>query len=393
MAIELKLPRLGQGMEFGTIVRWLRSEGDHVERGEPLYEVDTDKVSQEVEADVSGVLLKINVPRGEVAVGRTVAYIGQEGESVPDDAPEPAGEIPHIAVAPSPLAPQRPSGREGRVSASPRARRIAGERGLDIAAVTGSGPGGRIVAGDLDQAAVTVREPSQVGPSSARTQVEARPLTTIRRTIARRLTEAWQVPAFQLSRSIDMASAQALLARRHELEPDVHATLTDLLAKVCAVALMRHPDVNVEYTEDALLVHPEADVGIAVATQRGLVVPVIRQADRRTLAEIAAVRAGLVERARAATLEAADLEGGSFTISNLGMFAVEQFTAVLNPPQAMILAVGATQDRVVAVDGNPAVRPMMTVVLTVDHRAVDGAQAAAFLQTVTKVLQEPGLAL
>ena len=374
MATELKLPRLGQGMESGTIVRWLRSEGDHVERGEPLYELDTDKVTQEVEADVSGVLLKINVPRGEVAVGRTVAYIGRPGESVPDGPVEREG----------PSAPQRPSGRDGRVSASPRARRIARERGVDLAAVTGSGPGGRILAGDVDRAVVTAPVTSQV---------EARPLTAVRRTIARRLTEAWQVPAFQLSRSIDMESARALLARRHELEPDVHTTLTDLLAKVCAVALMRHPDVNVEYSEDALLVHPDADVGIAVATQRGLVVPVITRADRRTLSEIAAVRAGLVERARSATLEAADLEGGSFTISNLGMFAVEQFTAVLNPPQAMILAVGATQDRVVAVDGSPVVRPMMTVVLTVDHRAVDGAEAAAFLQTVTNLLQEPGLAL
>jgi pyruvate dehydrogenase E2 component (dihydrolipoamide acetyltransferase) len=279
------------------------------------------------------------------------------------------------------------------VNASPRARRIAREHGLDIAAVTGSGPGGRIVASDVDQAVVTAPEPSQVGPPSARTQVEARPLTTIRRTIARRLTEAWQVPAFQLSRSIDMESAQALLARRHTLEPDVHPTLTDLLAKVCAVALMRHPDANVEYTEDALLLHPSADVGIAVATQRGLVVPVITRAERRTLSEIAAIRARLVQRARAAALEAADLEGGSFTISNLGMFAVEQFTAVLNPPQAMILAVGATQDRVVAVDGNPVVRLMMTAVLTVDHRAVDGTEAAAFLQTVTNLLQEPGLAL
>ena len=389
MAVELKLPRLGQGMESGTIVRWLRSEGDHVERGEALYELDTDKVTQEVEADVAGVLLKISVRLGEVAVGRTVGYIGREGESIPADQPERADEIPHSALTPSLPAPPRPSRRRGRVSASPRARRIAGERGVDIAAVTGTGPGGRIVAGDLDRAVVEAPEPLQ----AARAQVEARPLTTIRRTIARRLTEAWQVPAFQLSRSIDMESAQALLARRHELEPDVHPTLTDLLTKVCAVALIRHPDVNVEYTEDALLVHPEADVGIAVETQRGLVVPVISRADRRTLSEIAAVRAGLVERARAATLEAAELEGGSFTISNLGMFAVEQFTAVLNPPQAMILAVGATQDRVVAVDGNPVVRPMMTVVLTVDHRAVDGAEAAAFLQTVTKLLQEPGLAL
>ena len=384
MAIELKLPRLGQGMESGTIVRWLRSEGDRVERGEPLYELDTDKVTQEVEADVSGVLLKIDVPRGEVAVGRTVAYIGRPGESVPDGPPEPEGEIPRVPLAPSPSPPQRPSRRGGRVSASPRARRIARERGVDLAAVAGSGPGGRVVAGDVDQAVATAPVASQV---------EARPLTAIRRTIARRLTEAWQVPAFQLSRSVDMESARALLARRHELDPDVHTTLTDLLAKVCAVALMRHPDVNVEYSEDALIVHPDADVGIAVATERGLVVPVITRADRRTLSEIAAVRAGLVERARAATLEAADLEGGSFTISNLGMFAVEQFTAVLNPPQAMILAVGATQDRVVAVDGNPVVRPMMTVVLTVDHRAVDGADAAAFLQTVTNLLQEPGLAL
>jgi pyruvate dehydrogenase E2 component (dihydrolipoamide acetyltransferase) len=362
MATEVKLPRLGQGMETGTILRWIRSEGDHVEQGEPLYELDTDKVTQEVEADVSGFLLQVVVPAGEVEVGRTVAYIGREGESAP-------------------------AGRSA--SASPRARRLARELGLDLAAVTGSGPGARIVAGDVQRASATAERPA--APAIA--AEEARPLTTVRRTIARRLTEAWQAPAFQLSRSVDMTRSQALRVRRRELEPGVHLTLTDVLTKFCAVALVRHPEVNVQYADDALLFQHSANIGIAVAAPAGLVVPVVKRAEHMSLDEIAVVRAGLVERARAGGLEQDDLEGGTFTISNLGMFGVEQFIAVLNPPQAAILAVGATEDKVVARNGVPVVRPTMTMTLTVDHRAIDGAAAAGYLQTVTRLLEEPDLAL
>ncbi len=377
-------------MESGTIVRWLKGESERVEKGEALYELDTDKVTQEVEAEADGVLLKILVRTGEVPVGTPVAFIGRAGEELPDapavdevtmPEPEPQrSEAPAAAVRP-------PAG--GRRKASPLARRIAREQGVDLAALSGSGPDGRIVAEDVERAVIA---PSRAVPVPAG-EVERVPLGSLRRTAARRLAEAWEAPVFQLSRTVDMTRAQELIARRGELDPDVRVTVTDLLAKLCAVALMRHPDVNVQYTEDALLVFPSANVGIAVATPAGLVVPVVTAAERKSLGEIAAVRAGLVERARAGTLEYAELAGGTFTISNLGMFGVEQFTAVLNPPQAAILAVGATEDRVVAIDGGPAVRPVMTITLSCDHRAVDGAAGAAFLRTVAELVEEPGLAL
>src|SRR6266566_4001829 len=250
MATEVKLPRLGQGMESGTIVQWLKSEGEQIAKGEPLYEVDTEKVTQEV---------------------------------VAEDA-ERAGTAPAPAAAP---------------------------------AVTPPAPG----------------------------EVESIPLTGVRRTIARRLTAAWQVPVFQLQVSADMARADELLARRKELEPDVRVTITDLLTKACAHALHRHREVNVQFTDEALLRFPSANVALAVAAPQGLVVPVIKGAERLSLAEIAAVRADLVGRAREGKLRAADLEGGTFTISNLGMFGVERFIAVLNPPQAAILAVGAAEEK------------------------------------------------
>jgi pyruvate dehydrogenase E2 component (dihydrolipoamide acetyltransferase) len=419
MATDVKLPRLGQGMESGTIVRWLKAEGDTVEKGEPLYEVDTDKATQEVEAEASGVLLRIAVAEGEVPVGQTVALIGEPGESVPDAPPEPAGAAeqapeaePEEQQAEAPAETGQPApatafgsvvngGREqggGRVKASPLARRIARERGVDLGSVQGTGPDGRVVAEDVERAAVqapaAAAAPSApVAPAAAFGEAESVRLTNTRRTIARRLTEAWQVPVFQLTVSADMTRANALIARSRELDPDVRATVTDLIVRVCASALQRHPDVNVQFAGDAILRFPTANVGLAVAAPQGLVVPVIRSAERLSLAELATERARLVDLARSGGLKLTDLEGGTFTISNLGMFGVEQFIAVLNPPQAAILAVGATMDRPVAVDGEVVVRPMMTVTLTVDHRAVDGAPAADFLRSVKSFLEDPALAL
>jgi pyruvate dehydrogenase E2 component (dihydrolipoamide acetyltransferase) len=223
--------------------------------------------------------------------------------------------------------------------------------------------------------------------------VESRPLSNVRKTIARRLTQAWAVPAFQLTASADMTRANELVAKQRELHPEVRITVTDLLTKLCAQGLMRHPDVNVQYAEDVLLVFPSANIGIAVAAPQGLVVPVVRDAERLTLAQIAAVRGDLVARARDAKLGVADLEGGTFTISNLGMYDVDQFIAVLNPPQASILAVGATRDQVVARDGELQIAPLMTMTLTCDHRAVDGATGAEFLRTVKAFVEDPALAL
>jgi pyruvate dehydrogenase E2 component (dihydrolipoamide acetyltransferase) len=225
--------------------------------------------------------------------------------------------------------------------------------------------------------------------------VQVEQLSSMRKTIARRLTEAWQAPVFQLGVTADMARAQELRAQLVELHAadGVKPSIGDLLTKVCAQALIRHRPLNALYRDDAVELHPTANVGIAVAVPNGLVVPVIRSAERLTIAEIAASRADLAERARAGKLTQQDLEGGTFTISNLGMYGIERFIAVLNPPQVAILAVGSIEDTVVAVDGLPTVRPRMELTLTCDHRAVDGATGAEFLRTVKQFLEEPGLAL
>ncbi len=419
MANEVKLPRLGQGMESGTIVKWLKGEGDPVEKGEPLYELDTEKVTQEVESDFSGILLKIQVSEGEAEVGRTVAVIGEQGEVLAPGEPADSAtaEVDEEPAEEGSRAPARDDERErgrrastsskagggasapdpwrvdGRVKASPLARRIARERGIELASLSGTGPEGRIVAEDVERAAATPAPTTAPVAAAAPSEIEQRPLSSVRRTIARRLTAAWTVPVFQLVVSADMTQAQQLIAARREFEPDVRVTVTDLLTKVSAAALVQHPDVNVQFTDDALLIFPSVGIGLAVTAPQGLVVPVIRFAERLSLREIAAARGDLVERAREGKLQREDFEGGTFTISNLGMYGVEQFTAVLNPPQAAILAVGATADTVVAVNGEPVVQPTITISLTCDHRAVDGAPAADFLRTVKALLEQPALAL
>jgi pyruvate dehydrogenase E2 component (dihydrolipoamide acetyltransferase) len=404
VATEVILPRLGQGMESGTIVRWLKSEGEQVEKGEPLFELDTDKVTQEVEAEATGVLLRIAVAEGEVPVGETVAFIGEQGEDVPaesahaDSAAKPESETTPEAAAeaePERQDEAREASSNGRVKASPLARRIARERGVDLRGVRGTGPDGRIVAQDVEQAGAApaaASAPAAAAPVAAG-EIERRPHSNVRRTIARRLTQAWTVPAFMLTVQIDMTRANALVTGQRELYPDVRITVTDVLTSVCARALMRHRDMNVQFAEEELLVFPSADVGIAVAAPAGLVVPVVRGAERLTIAEIAAVRTDLVGRARDGKLRTEDLEGGTFTISNLGMYDVDQFVAVLNPPQASILAVGATRETVVPRDGELEVLPLISVTLTCDHRAVDGATGAEFLKTVKAYLEDPGLAL
>jgi pyruvate dehydrogenase E2 component (dihydrolipoamide acetyltransferase) len=417
MATEIKLPRLGQGMESGTVVRWLKQEGDRIEKGEPLYEVDTEKVTQEVEADASGVLLKISVEEGEVPVGQTVAVIGEEGEDVPEAEPEaepqvdeepeeegsraPArdeererGREAEAVVETAPAEPQpHPSTTDGRVKASPLARRIARERGIDLAQLRGTGPEGRIVAEDVERAEAAPAP--AVAPARVTAEPQVEQLTSVRKTIARRLTQAWEAPVFQISMSADMTRAQELRERLVELtrEGETKPTVSDLITKASAAALLRHPQVNSHYENETLTHFPTANVGMAVATDRGLLVPVIRSAERLTLAEIASARADLVERARSAKLQQADIEGGTFTVSNLGMYGIEHFIAVLNPPQVAILAVGAIEEKPVVIDGDFDVKPMMSLTLTADHRALDGSVAAEFLGTVRSFLEEPGLAL
>jgi pyruvate dehydrogenase E2 component (dihydrolipoamide acetyltransferase) len=405
MATEVKLPRLGQGMESGTIVRWLKAEGDAVKKSEPLYELDTDKVTQEVEAEAEGVLLKILVTEGEVEVGATVAVIGTEGEEVSleavtakpaqpaEPAPAPRSQEPETRTPPAEPAPApaATSGGNGRVKASPLARRMARERGIDLSGIAGTGPDGRIVAEDVEKAASGAAPAAAGAVALPAGEIEVVTLTSIRRTIARRLSEAWQAPVFQLGVSADMTEVLALREKLLEWqhEGDVKPTVNDVLTKLVGVALGRHRAVNATFDGEQITRSSAAHVGMAVAAPNGLVVPVIRDADRRTIQEIAHVRADLVGRAREGRLALEDMQGGTFTISNLGMFGVEEFVAVLNPPQVAILAVGAVKDTPVVVD----VAPVVKLVLTCDHRAIDGADGAQFLQTLVTLIEQPGLAL
>jgi pyruvate dehydrogenase E2 component (dihydrolipoamide acetyltransferase) len=423
---QVTLPRLGQGMESGVIVNWLKSEGDQVQKGDPLYELDTEKVTQEVEADSSGVLLKILANEGdEIEVGKAIAVIGEAGEDISaesdDSAEGDAGEPTEVTEdepseegAPAPdrederdrgrdVGPEGPSEPEqrangGRVKASPLARRIAKERGIDLAQLRGTGPEGRIVAEDVERAGVgTAGTPAAAvgGQAIERGRVEVVKLNQMRKTIARRMTEAWEAPAFQISMSADMTASirlrEALLERVEE--GGVRPTYSDILTKVVALALMRHRDMNAHFAGDEVHLFPTANIGIAVAVPHGLVVPVIASCESKAIPEIAAARADVVGRTREGKLRAEDLENGTFTISNLGMYGVERFTAVLNPPQAGILAVGAIEERAVVVDGDLEIQPRMDLTLTVDHRSVDGATASEFLRTVKSFLEEPGLAL
>jgi pyruvate dehydrogenase E2 component (dihydrolipoyllysine-residue acetyltransferase) len=352
--------------------------------------------------------LKIAIAEGEVEVGKTIAFIGEEGEKVeaPADersdgdaarqvreARERAKAEPEPEAAPTEIA--APARTDGRVKASPLARRIARERGIDLAAVTGTGPEGRVVAEDVERAAAAPAAPAAPAAAPAAVEAEVVKLSSMRRTIARRMTEAWQAPAFQLEVSADMSAALALRARLKELAGDQPApTISDVLTKLTAAALVRHRDVNATWAEDAVELHPSANIGIAVALpEGGLVVPVIRGCERLSIAEIAVARAEIVGRAREGKLRQDDLEGGTFTISNLGMYGIDRFTAVLNPPQAAILAVGAVEERAAVVDGAIAVQPRLDLVLTCDHRSLTGATAAEFLATLKTLLEEPALAL
>lgn len=412
MATEVKLPRLGQGMESGTIVRWLKTEGDAIAKGEPLYELDTDKVTQEVEAESDGVLLKIVVADGEVDVGTTVGIIGAQDEDVAAlladaqagngaaAAPAPAEtaaaapeSTPEDAAPTEEPATPAPHAEGEHVKASPLARRIARERGVDLARISGTGPEGRVIAEDVEKA--EARPAGAATTASPRAEVEIVELTSTRKTIARRLTEAWQAPVFQLTVTADATELVATRERMVELlrEGETKPTVSDVLTRLVASALVRHRPVNANFVDGKLHRFSAANVGLAVAAPSGLIVPVIRDADRKSVLEIAADRADIVSRARGGKLQLADLEGGTFTISNLGMYGIEQFVAVLNPPQVAILAVGSIEDRPIAIDGDLVIVPTMTMTLTCDHRAIDGSEGAEFLRDVKAFVETPGLAL
>jgi pyruvate dehydrogenase E2 component (dihydrolipoamide acetyltransferase) len=375
VATDVVMPALGVAQETGKLVRWLKAEGDRVMAGEPLMEVETDKVTVEIEAPAEGVLSRVRISEGEeVPVGEVIALIVAPGEAAPGgDGGEPAPSRPERGIP-------------GRSPASPLARRRAKEAGIDLSTLEGTGPGGAVTVADIEAAGATR---AATAPSAeAAVGEEAVPVGTVWRRMAERTSGSWTTaPHFFLFREAD---AGRLVSWQRDLEGQgTVTTYTDLLVKLVASALREHPAVNARWEDGGLVRSKDVNVGIAVATDDGLVVPVIHGADRLAVIEIATRRSDLVSRARERALRPQDVAGGTFTVSNLGMYGIDAFTAVLNPPQAAILAVGRIAERVVARDGRPEVRPVLWLSLSCDHRALDGARGARFLETLASLIEEP----
>ncbi len=440
MPTNIIMPALELAQETGKVVHWLKHEGDTVRKGEPIVEIETDKVTVEIEAPASGVLRDVTAQEGAVVpVGRTIAVVVTAGEVsaaaaatvMPPASAAATGAIPVPptaaggsagAVKASPLArkiaeqhgvdlarirtlsgriekadvlayveSQKASvagnGREGRlIAASPKARRLAVERGLDLGALRGSGPGGAVLAVDVAAAARAVAL-SPARPSAARDGAPG--VSTVWRIMAERMTTSWTTaPHFYLVREVNVSRLVSWLDRARK-QTGAHITYTDLLVKLVAAALSRHPRVNASWRDGSITQNGDINIGLAVAIDDGLVVPVIHRADTLGLAEIAARRDDAVGRAQAGKLRPADIQGGGFTISNLGMYGVDAFNAIVNPPQAAILAVGRIADRVVALNGQPVVQPTMVLTLSCDHRALDGARGAQFLGALADLVEEP----
>ena len=424
--IEVPMPKLSMTMEEGELISWVKHEGDQVRAGEVIAEVNSDKVEMEVESPADGTLVRLAAAEGEVVpVGAPIATLetesedllggilaappgdapAEEAEARPDGgetaAPPPAAEAPEPAgadKAPEPVAPQPAAGPTPVV---PAARRRAGELGVDLAAVTGSGRNGLVRVADVEAAAAPAPEapapevPAAAAQPAAEADVEEVPLTPMRRVVARRLTESMQsAPHFYLTTRVDVTR---LLELRAELNrqladggQDRKVSVHDLLVKACAGLLAANRELNVSFGGDKLIVHNRVHIGVAVAVDGGLLVPVVRDADQKSLTQVAREAGELVERARAGKLSGDDMGGGTFTVSNLGMLGVEQFTAVINPPEAAILAVGAALPEPVATEeGAVAVRRRMRVTLSIDHRALDGATGAGFLQQLKTTLEHP----
>ena len=441
MPKEVIMPALGMAQDEGVLLRWLKKEGEMVQAGEPLMEVATDKVDVQVEAPASGLLTAVTAQEGdEIPVGQVIALIAAEGEELPakpvsaplatdmegSEGEPPAQSVPSQSRVPSPVAARmaaqhgidladvpavggrisredieahmRTAGAGVRVLASPKARRLARERGIDLASLAGNGPQGAVLAADVPLAVQppteSITQPQPV-PAPAASPPDQPTVSRMWQIMAQRLTASWtSVPHFYLVREVDATGLQGWRSLLASKTPDrVNVTYTDLLTKLTALSLARFPRLNASWRDGEILFNPDINIGLAVAVPEGLLVPVVHKADQLQVQDIAARRTDLVARANRASLLPDDFAGGTFTISNLGMYGVDAFNAIVNPPQAAILAVARITDRVVAVDGQPAVRPMLTLTLSCDHRAVDGVMAAQFLDTLAALIEEPLRAL
>jgi pyruvate dehydrogenase E2 component (dihydrolipoamide acetyltransferase) len=398
MAFSVVMPALEMAQETGKLIAWRKQEGDRVTKGEPLLDIETDKAVMEVEAPADGILAGISAAAGaDIPVGQTIAWIVAPGEKPPAEsanAPAARASSQKTESHAAPVAanvPESSAGSSARIS--PKARRLAKELGVDIATVSGSGPGGEILASDVQAAAATLSVASSAAASekiSGRLEVPS----TLGRLMAERTTQSWtSVPHFFVTREID---AGALNSYREKLAPEIERTHqirithTDLLVALTSRVLLKHARLNSSWTAEGIHLHDHVNIGVAIAVNDGVVAAVIPNAHTATLPEIAQQRRDVAERARAGKLRPADIADATFTISNLGMYHVDQFTAIITPPQAAILAVGGIADRVVAVEGKPVVRPMMTLNLSSDHRVVDGARAATFIEELAQALRDPG---
>jgi pyruvate dehydrogenase E2 component (dihydrolipoamide acetyltransferase) len=426
MATQVIMPKLSPTMEEGQISRWLKKEGDKVTMGEPLAEIDTDKATMEMQALANGVLRKILIKEGESApLGQMIAIIGEPNEDISQVAS--GAEETKAKAQPSPPAaepadkpqaekteavgPASTSGNgrdatgSGRLVVSPLAARMAAESGIDLRTLSGSGPGGRIIKRDIEaameqaQAAVprSASRPPQLRVVSSSGQALTgaspyfdEPATEMRRTIAKRLvTSLGPVPHFFLTSEIEMDRAAEMRQNINALDPELKLSLNDIIIKVAAYALIQHPQVNASYQDKVVRHYERADIGVAVAIEEGLITPIIRSADQKSLSEIAAEVRELAERARSRKLRPEEYTGATFSISNLGMFGIDEFTAVINPPEGAILAVGAMTAKPVVRNGQVVVRQIMRVTMSCDHRVIDGATGARFLQTFKKILENP----
>ena len=389
MAISVVMPALEMAQETGKLLSWLKKEGERVAKGEPLLEIETDKAVMEVESPGDGVLAGVNVQAGaEVPVGHTIAWIVKPGESAPVGQPRAESGRKSSTTRSAPIATSAPAtqaepNREIRIS--PKARRLASEKGIDLAHIRGSGAGGEILASDILDFAGAKAVPT--------IESHAESISPIARLMAERTTQSWTtVPHFFVTRELD---ARALNQARQqftsviEKSHNVKLTHSDFLVALVARALAKHPKVNASWAGDRVRLNADINISLAMAVEEGVVAPVISHADTTGLGDIAVQRRDLAERAANNKLHPADLTGGTFTISNLGMFDVDAFTAIITPPQAAILAVGRIADRVVSVDGQPGVRPTLTITLSSDHRVIDGAYAAKFMRDLADAISDP----
>jgi len=432
MATKVIMPKLSPTMEEGQISRWLKKEGDKVSMGEPLAEIDTDKATMEMQALANGVLRKILINEGQSApLGQIIAVIGEPNEDIasllseapapakqeqkkeaqakPQEQPPPpppaqakaaaaASAQPAAAGVDGRQAPQAVASDSARLIVSPLAARMAAEAGIDLRSLQGSGPGGRIIKRDIEAAvsqpkaapsyprAVEPGQIPQIGASAYRDE----PASQIRQTIAKRLvTSIGPVPHFFLTTEIEMDRAAEMRKGINALDPDLKISINDIIIKVAAAALIQHPEVNASFQEKFVRYYEHADIGVAVAIEDGLITPVVRAADQKSLSQIAAEVRELAERARSKKLKPEEYTGATFSISNLGMFGIDEFTAVINPPEGAILAVGAMNAKPVVRDNEIVIRQMMRVTMSCDHRVIDGATGAKFLQTFKKILENP----